>query len=252
MRHLRLDGTILIATILTICVLALGGLAWADEGAEPEDRWGDCDAPRTVIKKLRYMNPEVVPSVLSAINKLSVRVAPESRAVVITACPGRIDLAIEILHNLDEPPAPASMVEVVMYILAARDEAGKGDTPANLQPVVEQLEGLFDYRHFALLDTLFLRTVDQGSAAVSGSLEGAVDLPGNAAEYRLGFNRAEVFERDTGHSVRLTGLEFVAGGSAAIRTDVEVKEGQKAVVGKARPNKRDEAWILVLEVKVLS
>lgn len=209
---------------------------------------------RTVVKALAYLDAREVPGLLSML-QVGVTVDHDHQSVILR---GRDDLdtALRLLDALDTPPVSTPNLELVVYILGASRSGSAGDLPGHLQPVAEQLGQVLGYSSFRLADSTFLRIRDRSEGAVSGAL---TDSDGKTWEYRLDFSRARVlgYDRSPDKSdqplkLRFDNLRFFYGeGDAKLQTDIELREGQKAVVGKATSIKSEETLILVLDSRIL-
>ncbi len=102
-----------------------------------------------------------------------------------------------------------------------------------------------------------------------------LDTPGNSDPFslrrrakrtmsRFGFEQATLVPGDDSYAIRLDGLDLRTHGlpfgpgqqepgsiQASIRTDIEVREGQVAVVGKAAVDRSNDAVILIVEARVV-
>jgi hypothetical protein len=153
-------------------------------------------------------------------------------------------------------------------LVVASDQDNVGAVvPSDLEGVVKQLRATFAFKGFRLVDTLVLRNRDRQGANASGFTKFDADAP-SSSTYGVSYRAASIVTDEKGRSVRLDGLKFSArialkGPPAAdtaaapwlqdtgINTDVDVREGQKVVVGKAAVGNVNTALILVITAKVL-
>ncbi|HEV8042350.1 MAG TPA: hypothetical protein VGP62_25970 [Bryobacteraceae bacterium] len=173
----------------------------------------------------------------------------------------------EIIKQLDVPPVAQSNVEIDAYMVVASAHAdGHNPIPAELEPVVAQLKGLLSYKSFRLLDNFVLRARSGERGENSGSVQPSSPAPeGAKISYRFEFNRVRVDKGETARLVRFDNLHLninvpvgvEANGNlrwsgAEIRTDVDVPEGKKVVIGKTSGIEgADSALILVISAKVV-
>jgi len=181
--------------------------------------------------------------------------------VVITGPQARVDTAVDILHQLDTPAPPRTPlpppknIQLTAYLVIASSGAAlpqSAPVPKEIEPAVAQVSSMFSYKSFNLLDAIIMRTTDGGGGSVSGQ------IPGGAYTMnlrRIGISPAE----PSGDLFRLAGykLELRQGNGndniVAIGSDVDVKDGQKAVVGKANFDRSSDAraLIVILTAKVV-
>ena len=179
----------------------------------------------------------------------------------------------EAIKKLDVPPQPRKSIDLTAYLLVASKQSSDGTgVPSELQDVATQLKGALGFQHYRLVDSLLLRTTD-GSG---GHLVGVVPWnTGDAqkAKYDFSIDRAQlesegttstqplvadnqagrspVFVHGLNLSIDFSGPQLPGLGSnlSRINTDVELREGQKVVVGKTAFDSPDSALILVLTAK---
>jgi type II secretory pathway component GspD/PulD (secretin) len=174
----------------------------------------------------------------------------------------------EIIKQLDVVPVAKKNIETTVYMVVASLQASNGAAtiPPELEPVVKQLKGVFNYKSFRLLDSFVLRSRDTEKAVTNGFLSPLdTALPaGTKINYQFQYNRVSLDGTETSRVIRYDGLRLnikvpVSGvGSqfsyvdAGISTDVDVPEGKKVVVGKTSTVEgADSALILVISAKVV-
>ena len=198
-----------------------------------------------------------------------------------TTTPSDMAAAEEIIKRYDVPrgvdiPKGNRNIELVAYMLMAAPKGTAGDAlPAELDPVTKQLKAVFGYNDFRLLDSALLRAREGTQAGATG-YAGSVNptQPGRNSLYFLRFNKASIVPSERGNTIKLNGFRFSirvpdvpypsalqpASPNAAARpqfaelgfdTELDIREGQKVVVGKAKMNNADSAFILVLTAKAL-
>jgi len=125
---------------------------------------------------------------------------------------------------------------------------------------LKQFRNLLTYKSFRVLDTIILRAKVNSRAATTGFLT----LPNNpqqGANESFNFFRASI----AGDVVHLEGLELnlripipstptgpqVEYRNVQLKTDVDIKAGQKVAIGKASIDPAGDAIILVVSAKVV-
>jgi hypothetical protein len=184
--------------------------------------------------------------------------------VVITGQAGRVDTAEAILHQLDTPAPPRSplpppkniQLTAYLVIASAGTTAPQGTpVPKDIEAAVTQVSSMFSYRSFSLLDAIIMRTTDNSGA---GSVNGVVAI----GSYRMSLRRISITAESSGDlfhisnfdlnmqisRVRLAKEELVP---VDFVSDIDVKDGQKAVVGKANFDGASDALIVILTAKVV-
>jgi len=163
-------------------------------------------------------------------------------------------------------PSTVSNIETIVHILAASPKGTAGDAvPADLEPVAKQLRATFGYTDIRVLDSIIVRSRDGEEVGATGNAPGVhPNAPASRpARYSLSF-RTRTSSGDRGRHVRLENFRFnmsapIPGDregtwgatEVGFRTDLDVREGQKAVVGKAKVDSSDTALVLVVTARVV-
>ena len=249
--------------LLLTALLLLAPLA-AQEQKKPED--GKAPPPASsgpMLQKifiLKYADPVKVSGLLQV---FAFRVVPNSdlHALAVTSTPDVMPAIEDAVKRLDVPSAATPNIELTAYFLIGGDGEGApgGPTPKELESVVAQLNKSFPFKTYHLLDVLTLRTragQSAGTTSNTGSL--GANLPGATNSFRI---RSAALSAD-GTSVRLdkmqVGIRMPTANPAGppfsdlgLDADVDIKEGQKVVVGRLSVNK-DQALFLVLTARVVN
>ncbi|RMG55773.1 MAG: hypothetical protein D6723_01955 [Acidobacteria bacterium] len=182
------------------------------------------------------------------------RLVPNRQLKVIAAFapPETIAAIAAAIKQLDVPPTVATNVETTAYLLVASErELPLQAIPTELRPVIDQLKKIFAYRGFSLLDTLVVRTRDGTRGNASGVIPSP--LAGFNTYYSLSLH-PRITSDEKGRVIRIDDLQLnvrlptisdstqreekgaqgsaVEYQNAGIFTSIDVREGQKVVVGK--------------------
>jgi hypothetical protein len=160
-------------------------------------------------------------------------------------------------------PAPSGgqqpmNIELTVYLLSgvAQGETAD-DVPQDLAATVKQLRSIFNYKSYKLTESFLLRGRLGGSASAAGM------LPGNTGmNYEFRYVRALV-SSETPPLFHINGLlillyrnsrsegKTVRNTVASIQTDLDIREGQKTVVGKSSVSSTGDALILVIVPRIV-
>jgi hypothetical protein len=146
-----------------------------------------------------------------------------------------------------------SNVELTVYLVngyAQAQPAGKDEVPPDLSATLQQLHGVFAYKSYKMIEAITLRGRNFSGAEVAGDLA-------DYSHYDFKYKLARI-SPDTPHTVRLDGLRLeitrrhqqLTDTVALVATDIDIKEGQRTVVGKSAVNGSD-ALFLVIVPKVI-
>ncbi|WP_321476213.1 hypothetical protein [uncultured Paludibaculum sp.] len=182
--------------------------------------------------------------------------------------------AEELVKRYDVPrgsaPSGNRNIELIAYLMMAAPTGNVGDAvPADLDPVVKQLKNLFGYTDFRLLDSAVLRAREGQEAETSGNVGRITEQIPRIASYQLSYRNAAVVASDQTVVIRFDKFRFhlrlpIASGVDAngkpngfevsdigFSTNLDIRAGQKVVVGKAKTGSDKTAFILVLTAKAV-
>jgi hypothetical protein len=216
------------------------------------------------IFEIKYQNVDQLADVLRI---FGIPIRPNIILRVISVMGPRevVGAVEEAIKRLDVPLPTVKNIELTAYLLVASlEQGGSKSTPSELEAVVKQLRGTFSYQGFRLLDTLVVRFRDGASAAVNGVAPKASEHD-RPSIYKFSFTQASLASDGTSRTVRINQLRLgaevpvkIGPGpdsfstiESVITTNVDVREGQKVVVGKATIDGSNNALFLVLTAKVL-
>jgi hypothetical protein len=215
--------------------------------------WGQDTVHKLV--NLRYIDPFAAQNLLKNFG-VQVQSDRQMKVVALSGNKAAVETAEAALLQLDKPNAAMKDVDLTVYFVIGREEAGPGPVtpiPADLQATVATLKQTFPYKNYELLDTLALRSRAGTNANTTGQVGGnrlthfsvnSVNLEADGKMIRIDGLNAGV--RQLMNLGQKSDYVNVSGVSTQI---VDVKEGQKLVVGRASEGP-GKALFLVLIAKV--
>jgi hypothetical protein len=187
---------------------------------------------------------------------IQVRSDDRLKALVLMGSPEAVNQAEAAIKKLDVPAPLEKNIELLAYMVMASNEPQSGPEPADLAAVIKQMRTLFPYKSYRLLDTIWVRTKAGGGSFESRGLAPAslkVD-PNFTPTYLLSSRGAwhTEFENSSIRFAELN-LTLTLRESTVIKigSNVDVREGQKVVIGKTNPTGGDSAVVLVVTAKVV-
>jgi len=166
------------------------------------------------------------------------------RVLSVSAAPAVVAAIEETIKRLDVPPPPIKSVEITAYVLECTTSGEAGTLSPDLQGVLVQLKKTFNYSGCAVARTLLARGSD-------GSRFGAEFNERTAGKYEVN-GRVEVDSSEP-PTVRLRGIDLVTWSDSTrsrLSGDVEVRGGQKVVLGRLGVTESGKDQIVVLTAKV--
>ncbi len=185
---------------------------------------------------------------------------PGSRFIALTSTKNEnIIAAEEALKRID---VPRKNIELAFQIVAASTQPVTEKLQADLEPVVKQLKASFVYQGYHLVDTLMVRNREGSSGKASGVMP---KIDGGApAIFEVQFQSTSLTQDPKSTMVHINHLSMnsrIPAGSddkgamrytnTGVDADVDVKEGQKVVVGKANVDGKDGAIFMVVTARVV-
>ncbi len=235
----------------------------------------EASAPETVTKVVRVHNARAeklaemvvggVPAVIHSNDAL--------KAIVLRGKPADVAALEQTIRELDSASTTMASrnVELMVYIVSGSNAAPTSPTPAEklaaLAPVVKQLRAIFPYSDYQLLSTTLLRSGEGSKTSSDGLLKAFQNVPGiPPSEYSIQYDSATI-SPDASPTIHLEHFRFgtriaVPTGPPApasqfrilpigILTDVDLREGQKVVVGNSNIESADSAIFVILSAKLM-
>lgn len=206
-------------------------------------------ADRNLVTQIFRVHYADVRDLASIIQLFGGRVQPEADLGVIawTGAPSQLPAVEAAIRSLDVAPVPELNVELTVYFLMATKEGTPSvSVPAALDGVAVQLQEVFGYTTVRLIEVTAMRVRNGSHGKLNGILPQRL-ADDREARYEFSFDKLHVTEDSSGRSIRLdrlnTGVQaphtVVENGQATtrymqtgIQTDIDLREGQKAVIGK--------------------
>ena len=207
---------------------------------------------------LKYADPQGARLLLAHFG-VAIEANRQTKMLALSGPKAAVETAEAALKEMDVPAAAQKDFDLTVYFVVGSDRDdgfSGGAVPQELQSTVSALKQTFPFKSYTLLDTLGLRSRAGSGAATTGQL-----APGNRLTK---FDVRSVNLEGDGKMIRIDGLNAgmraltnVGGGKSEyvdvsnVRADVvDVKEGQKLVIGRSSLEGPGRALFLVLIAKV--
>ncbi len=211
---------------------------------------------------LKYADPQTVYGLLRIFDA-SVVFNTELHALAVKCSPQTMQAVEEAIARLDTPAAAPKDLDLTVHLVVGSDSDASvgGPLPKEMEPVAAQLKNTFAFKSYRQLDVLTLRT-RAGQRASTESSGGFIQF-GNVSKpvvTSLSLNSSSIGA--DGVTVRIDQIratskipvESSPGNfnyqDLTLTTDLDIKEGQKVVVGRMGIN-REQALFLVMTARVL-
>jgi hypothetical protein len=206
---------------------------------------------------LKYADPQAVQLLLMHFG-VDTRADERMKVIALSGPRNKVTTAEDAIKQLDMPSAAQKDIELTVYFVVGSDQPNLpgNPIPTDLQSTVAALKSTFPFKGYVLLDALSLRARSGVGADTTGQAGG-----NRFTQFRV---RSASIDGD-GTMIRLDGLHaglripHSDGAGKIVYTDtgistdvVDVKEGQKLVVGRSSLDGPEKALFLVLIAKVIN
>src|SRR5580658_7401928 len=194
---------------------------------------------------LKYADPSQLMDLLRVFDA-SVHQNAEMHALAIEASPEAMHAIEDAIQRLDVPSALPKNIEMTIFLLVATDSATPAGSPIpkDLDDVATQLKNTFPFKSYGLLDVLTFRT-RTGQSVSTTSSGGSLQIGTRPVSVISSLRIGSISVGSDGSTVRIDRMNSsyrvpVSSGGGdqysyqdlGIQTDLDIKEGQKVVVGR--------------------
>jgi type II secretory pathway component GspD/PulD (secretin) len=217
---------------------------------------------KSKIFDVKYREPSSIASVLrqlgSGFKGAGISANNEFKTLTVRDFPENLATIEEAIKRLDTPAAPRSSVQMHMHVLLASNRVGPTpaeEIPAELKDVITELRGTLTYRNYELV-TSVLQRLTETNRGLNGS--GLAQIPGaqsgvTTARYEYVVAQLSFVPSASGaQAIQIQDFTFTLAGEGIqgrIQTALNLRDGEKVVVGTATIN--DRALIVVLIPKIV-
>jgi hypothetical protein len=173
---------------------------------------------------LKYADSEQVRKLFSSYS-YPMSTNRDFNVLTVTAPAGFMAQVEAAVKQFDVAPVPPKNIELTVYLLTGADAPGPPLLPKELQAMEKQLIATTSYKAYHLADTQVIRTRPGQPADSSGV------LPLSQVRFRAGWINSD----EKGRIISFDGLR-VQLKTLAISEDVDLRENQLVVIGKASPD----------------
>jgi type II/III secretion system protein len=267
-----LNAVAALSLALAFTISGLGQQQGSSKSNEPQ--YVDNKGFKGQIFEIKHRGPQEIINAISPLGSgfkgAMVTVNADTQTISVRDFPENIAAIGEAIKRLDTPESAReeSSVELSIHVLVTRT-----DDPSNLVPtppppylndVIKQMQNTFAFKDYQLVATIAQRAKTQsrypGRTTVFGKgnavwierykkEDGGLDPRQGNAKYEYRIDRIGASPTPSGNAkIQLDNFAFQFG-DAVVQADLEVRDGEKLVVGTASWG--NKAMILVLTAKVI-
>jgi hypothetical protein len=173
---------------------------------------------------LKYADAEQLRKLFSAFS-YPMTTNRDFNVLLVTAPPSFQSQVESAVKEFDVAPTPPKNVELTVYLLNGADASGPTSLPKELQEMERQLVAASSYKAFKLTDSQVIRS----RPGQPGEASGSQTL--SQIHFRAGWINTD----DKGRILSFDNLRLQLKG-AAVSADIDLREGQWAVIGRVNPD----------------
>jgi hypothetical protein len=251
-----------------ILFVLLVGVAYGQTPSTPPAQ----PQPPQVLRVFQIKNADVN-RLAAMVDVFGARVRPDPslRVISVSGTEEQVKAIADAISRYDVPPPAQKNVELTFQLVQALPTPVTDKLPSDLEPVIKQLRSTFAFQGYRLADTIQVRGRDGDSfdaSSVANFTGMAANAPTTTSQLRA--QRVTIGSTDKTPVIRIDNLRLgvrvpqctnrISGGDCAggawqfmengINTSVDVKEGQKVVIGKTAVG-ADSAIIIIVTAKVV-
>jgi type II/III secretion system protein len=217
---------------------------------------------KSKIFEVKYREPSSLASVLrqlgSGFKGAGISANNDFKTLTVRDFPENLATIEDAIKRLDTPVERRSSVQMHMHVLLASNRTGPtpaGEIPAELKDVITELRGTLTYRNYELI-TSVLQRITETNRGLNGS--GLAQVPSaqtgvTSARYEYFVNQLSFVPSASGaQAIQIQDFVFTLtgeGNHGRVQTALNLRDGEKVVVGTATIN--DRALIVVLIPKIV-
>jgi hypothetical protein len=182
--------------------------------------------PELVVKMfpLKYADSEQVRKLFS-IYSFPMSTNRDFNVLTVTAPASFVAQVEAVVKQFDVAPVPPKNIELTVYLLTGADAPSLAPLPKELQEIEKQLIATSSYKAYHLADTQVIRTRPGQPADSTGV------LPLSQVRFRAAWINTD----EKGRIISFDGFR-VQLKTLAVSTDIDLRENQLVVIGKANPD----------------
>jgi hypothetical protein len=266
--------------LLTLVVLGLPELGFCQADKAPETV--------TKIVRVRHGSPVQIAKLAGGGTKVFMGPDDTLQVIVLKGDPTQVAAVEQTIHELDGLGTDRD-VEVIVTVVGASsnpDMKSIGPLTPDIASVTRQLQSIFPYKSYQVLTSMLLRSREDTRAINSGvmkslsSAEAAQAQVSRPSTYTVGYDRASVSNESGKPSIHIRNFRFgtkipvinemlgskdskgsiipyattqvsLSQVDVSIMTDIDIRDGQKVVVGKANVENGDSAIFVVVGARLV-
>lgn len=236
---------------------ALAVAAMAGENAAQSKEGQVQPEVKKELVRLKYVSgKDVLALIMTYLDGRYERISMDSsnRILTLSATAENIDKVKQVLREVDVKPA--DLLFTVQLILGSETEAESAD-PIQSDPLIRELRGLLRYKSYTLLDSSMVRVVNKENAEVVMGPKAEFEFalrPEVAGDAKAPVVKTQVRLRQVTRAAAPESATMKAAQPAVttlIESTLNIKSGERTVVGVSKLDGGDKGLILIISGKIV-
>ncbi len=249
----------MIAVIALAFTMALVGPALAEDPAAAPAQAQNVEAKtlRKEIVKLKYVRAQDIQNLLYAYvsREGHIQHNPNMPSILsVSDTPENVERILAAIREIDVKPA--DVLYTVQLVLGSETDATT-DPGLRNDPIVKELGGFLRYKGYTLLDATLVRTVNRDNAEVNFGPKAEFELAlrpevagdGKAPVIKTQVRLRQIARRAISASETMKPTDPVV--VTLIESTLNVKSGDRTVVGVSKLDGGDKGLILIISAKIV-
>ena len=218
-----------------------------------KDRMNELQNLRKEIVKLKYVRADQIQGLLYNYTSQLGRISLQNSlpyVLVISDTPENVEKLLAVIRELDVKPP--DVLFTVQLVLGSEADAAT-DADLKNDPIVKELGKLLRYKGYTLLDATLVRTVNMDNAEVKFGPKAEFELqlrPEVAGDAKLPMIKTSVRLRRVDQPGFYEGKP-VTNAVTLIDSALNIKSGDRTVVGVSKLDGGDKGLILIISAKIV-
>jgi hypothetical protein len=246
----------ILAFVVLAFIFAVAAPVFAEDA--PQDKPAAKPALRTEIIRLKYFSSTQMMSLartyLSRDGQWTP--GPDAKIMLVSDYPENVERLLQAIRQVDVKPADLQFTVQLVLGTAGETDQGTKPMPAN-DPIIRELSGLLKYTAYSLLDTSVMRAMDNSDTEVRMGEKAEFEFwikPKVVRDEKASLIQMEVRLRQ----IRIAGtppnatsskVEYIT--TDLIGTTLNLKSGDKTVVGVSKLDGGGKGLILIISGKII-
>jgi len=254
MKKTRIAGIVLLAVAFGLTVVVP---AFAEDPATAPAQNTEAKNLRKEIVKLKYVRAQDIQNLLYAYTSREghIQFNPNMPSILsVSDTPENVEKILAAIREIDVKPA--DVLYTVQLVLGSEADPAT-DPGLRNDPIVKELGGFLRYKGYTLLDTTLVRTVNRDNAEVNFGPKAEFELAlrpevagdGKAPVIKTQVRLRQITRRAVPASETMKAMDPVV--VTLIESTLNVKSGDRTVVGVSKLDGGDKGLILIISAKIV-